>query len=248
MTLQSAIRQLIPISQARLNDEAVPTINARELHRYLGVRAAFKDWIARRIEDYDFQEGKDFCSFLSESTGGRPSREYSISLDMAKELAMVERTAKGKEARQYFIECERQARAAAPVLPQDLPTALRLAADLAEQNAKLEHERDEAIRTKAMIGSSREASAMAAASVASRKVAALEAQLGFNTDHATVTAVEKKLKCVFPKNVYVGMRKWCKDHGAVPKVVTDQRYGQVKAWPAGAWLDVHKIDLKKLFA
>lgn len=78
------------------------------------VKSAFKDWMARRISDYDFTDGQDFCSFLSETnSGGRPAKEYHISLDMAKELSMVERNDKGKEARKYFIECESRARSTA---------------------------------------------------------------------------------------------------------------------------------------
>lgn len=107
------IRDLIPVETDSINGEAVQTVNARDLHAFLEVDSLFKDWIARRIQDYDFQEGKDFCSFLSESSGGRPPKEYALTLDMAKELSMVERNAKGKEARQYFIECERLAKQAA---------------------------------------------------------------------------------------------------------------------------------------
>ncbi|WP_332060812.1 antA/AntB antirepressor family protein [Bartonella sp. CB74] len=101
---------LIPISKQAIGQETVQTVNARELHAFLEVKTNFKDWIIRRIQDYKFQEGYDFCSFLSESSGGRPSKDYALTLDMAKELAMVERNEKGKQARQYFIECERRAK------------------------------------------------------------------------------------------------------------------------------------------
>lgn len=102
------MNELIPLHQQTINSEMVQTVSARELHAFLEVQTAFKDWIARRIVDYDFDDGIDFCSILSESSGGRPSREYYITLDMAKELAMVERNEKGKQARKYFIECEKQ--------------------------------------------------------------------------------------------------------------------------------------------
>jgi anti-repressor protein len=89
--------------------QGVPSVDARDLHRFLEVRTEFKDWILRRIADFGFSEDSDFSSFLSKSTGGRPSKEYSLSLDMAKQLSMVERTEKGKQARQYFIACEKRA-------------------------------------------------------------------------------------------------------------------------------------------
>lgn len=95
--------ELIPVYK---NEEGKKLVNARELHEWLRVGTSFKDWVNRRIGEYGFSDGKDFSSFLSESNGGRPSKEYVITLDMAKELSMVERTLKGKEARQYFIKCE----------------------------------------------------------------------------------------------------------------------------------------------
>ena len=86
--------ELISLTQSAINGELQQTVNARELHAFLEVSTAFKDWVSRRIKDYDFIENLDFCSFLSESSGGRPSKEYYITLAMAKELAMVERNEK----------------------------------------------------------------------------------------------------------------------------------------------------------
>lgn len=102
------MKDLIKIESTPIGDASVPTVNARELHEFLGNGDKYTTWIKDRIEKYDFVENQDFCSFLSESSGGRPSKEYHISLDMAKGLAMVERNEKGKEARRYFIECEKK--------------------------------------------------------------------------------------------------------------------------------------------
>lgn len=104
------MNDLIVIGQAEIGEAQVNAVNARDLHAFLGVKTQFKDWIVRRIEDFGFGEDLDFCSFLSESTGGRPTKEYHLSLDMAKELSMVERNEKGKQARLYFIDCERRAK------------------------------------------------------------------------------------------------------------------------------------------
>ena len=73
-------------------------VSGRELHEFLEVGTANKDWFPRMVA-YDFDEGKDFSSFLSRSTGGRPSVDHAMKLDMAKEISMIQRTAKGKQAR-----------------------------------------------------------------------------------------------------------------------------------------------------
>ena len=116
--------------------QAQQTVNARELHAFLENRDMFANWIKDRIEQYGFVENQDFVRYLENSKkplGGRPSMEYALSLDMAKELSMVERNAKGKQARQYFIDCEKRLSGSLNI-PQTLPDALRLAADLAERN------------------------------------------------------------------------------------------------------------------
>src|SRR5260364_143280 len=159
----------IPIHHHLIGQAQVQTVNARELHAFLENGARFNDWIKKRIADYGFQEGHDYMRFelpagmkMAENGGGlggidsaqknvalksmgyssfgqQGRIEYALTLDMAKELAMVVRNAKGKQARQYFIECERRAKAIIPfAIPQTLPEALRLAADLAEQNRQLE--------------------------------------------------------------------------------------------------------------
>lgn len=86
-------------------DSDRPTILGRDLHELLEVKTAYKDWFPRMVE-YGFTEGIDFCSFLSESNGGRPAKDHQLTIDMAKEICMLQRTEKGKQARQYFIQIE----------------------------------------------------------------------------------------------------------------------------------------------
>lgn len=83
-----------------------PAVSARDLHDFLEVKTAYKDWFPRMCE-YGFTEGEDFCSFLSESTGGRPAQDAVPTIDMAKELCMIQRNEKGKQARQYFLQIEK---------------------------------------------------------------------------------------------------------------------------------------------
>lgn len=69
------MNELIKVEDRNIGDGHVKTINARELHAFLDVQTEFKDWISRRIADYGFTNGLDFCSFLSESQIGRPRKD-----------------------------------------------------------------------------------------------------------------------------------------------------------------------------
>ena len=108
------MNELINITKATINNEEVNAVNARELHEKLEVKTQFKDWMPRRIEEFGFEEGRDFTVLKNEHgrnvSGKFSSKEYIISLDMAKELAMVENNEQGRKIRQYFIEVEKNAR------------------------------------------------------------------------------------------------------------------------------------------
>ncbi len=82
-----------------------PAVSGRELHALLEIETRYNDWFPRMCE-YGFHEGKDFCPILSKSSGGRPGTDHAVTLPMAKELCMLQRTAKGKQCREYFISCE----------------------------------------------------------------------------------------------------------------------------------------------
>ena len=116
----------------------VPTVSARHLHAFLEVGKHFRTWIQDRIAAFGFVEGQDYVIFenefrpdLGETYGGRPAKEYHLTIDMAKELSMVERNEKGKQARRYFIECEKrmvEGTAAPPSATSTLPKAWALTA------------------------------------------------------------------------------------------------------------------------
>lgn len=85
-----------------------PTVSGRELHEFLEVGARYNDWFVRMTE-YGFVEGTDFYSFLSKThEGGRPATDHQLTIEMSKEIAMIQRNEKGKQARQYFIALEKQ--------------------------------------------------------------------------------------------------------------------------------------------
>lgn len=104
--------ELVKVTSSEINGIKTQTINARELWYFLESQRDFSTWIKERIEKYGFEEGKDFSTILGKTSeaGGRPSKDYICTLDMGKELAMVESNEKGKQARRYFIEVEKAAR------------------------------------------------------------------------------------------------------------------------------------------
>ena len=113
-----------------------PAVSARELHEFLEVKTAYKDWFPRMCE-YGFTEGEDFCSFLSESTGGRPAQDAQLTIDMAKEICMLQRNEKGKQARQYFIKLEKDWNSPEKVMARALHIADEKIKLLSTQNSVL---------------------------------------------------------------------------------------------------------------
>ena len=88
-------------------DMDTQTVSARELHEKLNIGTRFNDWFPRMTE-YGFVEGTDFYSKMSKTeNGGRPSTDYEISVDMAKQICMIQRTPEGKVVRQYLIDLEK---------------------------------------------------------------------------------------------------------------------------------------------
>lgn len=113
-----------------------PVVSARELHDFLEVETPFNKWFPRMCE-YGFAEGQDFWTFLSESTGGRPAQEAVMTIDMAKEICMIQRSEKGKQARQYFIQLEKDWNSPEKVMARALDIAHKQLAELKGENVKL---------------------------------------------------------------------------------------------------------------
>lgn len=143
---------LIAVEFRPLAGASVQTVNARDLHGFLGVSKDFSDWIKVQIERARLNEGQHYATGVfpqkGENPGGRPRTEYFLTLDAAKHIAMMCGTDKGFEVRDYFIECER--RAQDPMYLLNSPSAMRgmllvyterviaLEATVAEQAPKVE--------------------------------------------------------------------------------------------------------------
>ena len=119
---------LIPIRDT----DSGQLVDARVLHKFVGSGSRFNDWVNRRIDKFGFIEGEDYIIQYSEmsnlgSNNLQDRKDYGLTLDMAKQLCMVENNDKGMEARKYFIECEHVAKelTVLPQLPKDYLGALK---------------------------------------------------------------------------------------------------------------------------
>lgn len=124
--------ELIPIH----SNNGAQAVMGRDLHAFLGVNSRYREWFPRMVE-YGFEEAKDYAPKnrrVQDSLGReREAIDHIISLDMAKEISMIQRSEKGKQARQYFIECERRAKEPAQLSGPEL-----MAKALVEAQATLE--------------------------------------------------------------------------------------------------------------
>lgn len=197
--------------------------------------------------------------FKSESTGGRPT-EYAFLTEPQATLLLtfmrnteIVRAFKKKLVREFWELVQERNRASQPdVTTQEgaliaLQGAVEKQLALIAENRQIAQQRDEAVRTKAEIGTRREATAMATASAAVRRAQQLQEQLGLGIRQASVVAVEKATGRNFGTAGYVPLRKWCTARGITAPKVIHPTFGTVRSWPAGAWMDVYQIDLAELF-
>lgn len=103
------LEELLPIRKSGENR----VVNARHLHAVLEINKKFADWIKMQIERCDLIENTDYQAFpqkvaCQNGIGYSTRIEYALSIEAAKEIAMMSQTPKGKMARRYFIECERR--------------------------------------------------------------------------------------------------------------------------------------------
>ena len=127
--LKVIVNEMLPVYQ---NENGEKFVNARELHDQLMSKQKFTDWIKKRIENYGFTENEDFFISLGKSTGGRPTTDFILTMDTAKEISMVENNEMGRAIRKYFIEVEKRFR------QQQAKSPAELIYMLAQQNMESE--------------------------------------------------------------------------------------------------------------
>ena len=121
---------IIQINVKNINQELIETVSARDLHNWLEVGRDFSTWLKDRISKYSFVENQDyimlpkFGEHNKNTHGGNNKIDYFLTLDMAKELAMLERSDKGRMVRRYFIECEKKLKTKYPTTLSSIETTL----------------------------------------------------------------------------------------------------------------------------
>lgn len=128
---------LVPVFTGTIQNQSIQLCNARDLHHSLESQQQFANWIKNRIEQYGFTEGDDYLiNLLNRSDGkaGKRRTEYHLTLDMAKELAMVENNDKGRQIRRYFISLERKTGNTSKALPAPEPKRYNYPRKLLEQS------------------------------------------------------------------------------------------------------------------
>lgn len=206
---------LIPINY----ETPVPTVSARDLHAALNVVTPYRDWFPRMCR-YGFEEEKDFRTNLRESTGGRPGIDHEITVAMAKELCMLQRSEMGRKFRRYFIAVEEAWNSPEHIMERALQIAHQKALeaqrrimDLTEENETLEIALN--------------------ASLQFYTVAKYNKVFGKHWNLAQSQAIGKQLSA-FCRSRAIEIRA-CETN--------DERFGTVNSYPLTAWTDFLKEDL-----
>lgn len=190
-----------------------PTVSGRDLHEALKVATPYKDWFPRMCE-YGFKEGKDFCSNLRESTGGRPSTDHAVTIAMAKELCMLQRSEMGRKFRQYFISIEEAWNSPEKIMERALQIAHQRAIE-AEQRILALTEENETLEIALNT------------SLQFYTVAKYNRIFNMNWSLAQCQAIGKRLSA------------YCRSRAIEIRIceTNDERFGAVNSYPITAWED-----------
>lgn len=201
------MNELLPIHYEDEN----PTVSGRELHAALNVTTDYPHWFSRMC-DYGFAEGKDFRAILSESTGGRPSTDHRLTIAMAKELCMLQRSEAGKRFRQYFIEVEAAWNSPDRIMERALAIAHRRAIEAERRIFALSAENEEL-------------------------ATALNTSLEYWTVMKYNTQKNKRWSMQQCQSIGRRMSAYCRTNGFEVKscLTNDDRFSKVNSYPVTAW-------------
>jgi phage anti-repressor protein len=141
----------------KINDNG--KVNARNVYEFIGVKTRFNDWIRNSLHYVDAQENKDFYSKLSESTGGRPSIDYELTIDCAKEICLVQPNEKSKALRKWLISLSNKVDSGLLISPAqvlDIVRMIKVFSIYEYRKLALEKNQDHYIKNALMLKSSLE--------------------------------------------------------------------------------------------
>ena len=204
----SDLQQLFPVTADTV---ASPSVDLRVLHEWLGVGRDFPTWVKSRIDKYGFEDGIDFSPSVGESSGGRPSVNYLATVDMAKEIGMVENSDRGREVRRYFIECERELLVGVRTMTQTEVIAATANALVTIERKQIEQD---------------------------SRISAIEARqdaMSGDTQYMTVLAWTRANGIKIPlreaQKVGASCSRYCADLSITVGKVPDERFGAVNSYP-----------------
>ena len=114
---------MVPVYETSTGEKVV---YGTELHGVLETKSNYREWVKRRISDVEATDGEDYTTVeISTLAGGTPKKEHIIKLDIAKEMAMLERNEKGKQVRRYFIQIEKKYKAAQEIVAKQLQNIMQ---------------------------------------------------------------------------------------------------------------------------
>jgi phage anti-repressor protein len=199
--------EMVMDEMIRIDDDKM--VCAKELHGFLGVKTFWSTWIQKRIDEYDFKAGYDYLTFQNESRSD--FNTLRLSLEMAKEICMVEKTDKGREARKYFIEVEKKWQAARDNMTpaERLLESAKFAVEQERRLAEL-NKRQQYLESKVML-------------------------LGSDTGYRTVRGMAKEVGVKLARDAaqIIGRKasSICKRDGLQLGKVPDERDGMVNSYP-----------------
>lgn len=204
--------------------EGRKAVSARELHAFLGCTERFANWFERQLQ-FGFDENSDYvgCKTFN-ALANQELQDYAISIDMAKEVSMLQRSEKGKQARKYFLECERVANESKKILTQ---------AEIVLQMAQLNVENERRILS--LESENKEIK---------KQVKLIDARTQTRPDYFSVAGFANlnRINLGFERAKSLGKSaaSLCKSIGADIDKVTDQRFGKVNTYPINVLRDVFR--------
>lgn len=198
-----------------------PTVIGRTLHEGLEVATQYKDWFPRMCE-YGFTEGKDYCSFLSDRSDGLPGKrriDHAISIQMAKELCMLQRSEMGKKFRKHFISIEEAWNSPEKLMERALQIAHQRAIEAEKRILALTDEKE---------------TLEIAQNTSLRFYTVVKYSKGFNMNWnlSECQTIGKRLSA------------YCRSHAIEirPCETNDERFGTVNSYPITAWEDFLEVN------